>query len=87
MHRAFLLLAGLFWTLLFALAIFAWWRNGAFHPDLFYLLGIPVGMASITMLVGRFAIRSHAGAGILLAATGLAAFATLLWGSVWGADV
>ncbi|NIJ65552.1 hypothetical protein FHR20_002514 [Sphingomonas leidyi] len=87
MHRAFLLLAGLFWTLLLAMAIFAWWRNGAFHPDLYYLLGIPVGMASITMLVGRFATRSHAGVGILLAATGLAAFATLLWGSVWGADV
>ncbi|MEN2708654.1 hypothetical protein ACQKOH_14660 [Sphingomonas sp. NPDC092331] len=87
MRRFFLVLAGLFWTLLFAMAAFAWWRNGAFHPDLYYLLGIPAGMVAITLLVGRFATRSRAGAALLVATTGLAIFAMLWWGGVWGADV
>ncbi|MDH4745101.1 hypothetical protein OMP43_13855 [Sphingomonas sp. CBMAI 2297] len=87
MRRFFLVLACLFWTLLLAMAAFAWWRNGAFHPDLYYLLGIPAGMVAVTLLVARFATRSRAGVALLVATTGLAIFATSLWGGVWGADV
>jgi hypothetical protein len=87
MPRSLLVLALLFWSLLLALAIFGWWRHGSFHPDLYTLLGIPLGMAIITLLTSRFANGSRLSVVMLVATSGLAVFAALVWGGTWGADV
>lgn len=87
MSRSLIAIACLFWLLLLGMATFGWWRHGEFHRDLYYLLGIPVGMIAFTLLVSRLAILSRYRVVILAAASMLCLFAGAVWGGIWGGDV
>jgi len=92
MNKAFLpraaaALAYLFWGLLLCAALYSSLRYGGFHPDQYYLIGIPVGMILLTALFGRHAGRSRNRWAFILTGSVLAVFAALIWAGVWGADV
>ncbi|MGN6819454.1 MAG: hypothetical protein ACTHJR_12360 [Sphingomonas sp.] len=63
------------------------WRYGGFHPDQYYLIGIPLAMIALTVLLARYASQIRYRPAILLLASAAALFAGLLWMGVWGADV
>lgn len=87
MNRSVTISACLLWTLLLSVAAYRSWNHGSFHPDQYYLLGIPAAMIPLTLLLARYAPLERYRAAVLFVGSAIALLAGMLWFSVWGADV
>ncbi|MDG2534298.1 hypothetical protein P6144_11610 [Sphingomonas sp. HITSZ_GF] len=80
MPRWLTLLLCLFWMPVLVLSAWSLVRDG-FYPDLYYLIGIPLGMIALTLFVGRFATGYPRQGLMLSAATAVSFYAVyqLFW--------
>ncbi|MFA6113417.1 MAG: hypothetical protein WC729_05480 [Sphingomonas sp.] len=78
------ILGCLFWSLPLELAMLLLSRSGI-SEDLYYLIGIPLGMIVLTIIVGRFPPGSRLYTPMCAAASCLAIFAAIYWVGIIGA--
>ena len=81
---ALAILGCLFWLLPPELTMFLFPTSGV-NEELYYLIGIPLGMTALTIIVGRFPTGSRFYPPMGAAAACLAVFAAIYWVGIMGA--